>query len=70
MARVELASANYNQGFHLDNHSAGGIAIYQLPNANALDTAKAVRAEMERLAANFPAGLELRHSVRHHEVRR
>jgi HAE1 family hydrophobic/amphiphilic exporter-1 len=57
VARVELASANYNQGFHLDNHPAGGIAIYQLPNANALDTANAVRAEMGRLAANFPAGL-------------
>jgi HAE1 family hydrophobic/amphiphilic exporter-1 len=57
VARVELGSANYNQGFHLDNTAAGGIAIYQLPEANALDTAKAVREEMDRLAGRFPTGL-------------
>jgi hydrophobic/amphiphilic exporter-1 (mainly G- bacteria), HAE1 family len=57
VARVELGSASYNQGFHLDNRSAGGIAIFQLPNANALDTSKAVRSEMDRLALRFPPGL-------------
>ena len=57
VARVELGSASYNQGFHLDNRAAGGIAIFQLPNANALDTAKAVRSEMDRLALQFPPGL-------------
>jgi len=57
VARIELGSANYNQGFHLDNRAAGGIAIFQLPNANALETAGAVRAEMNRLAKSFPPGL-------------
>ena len=57
VARLELGSVNYNQGFQLDNRLAGGIAIYQLPDANALDTAEAVRAEMERLQKNFPLGL-------------
>ncbi len=52
-----IGKSNYDQGFHLDNHAAGGIAISQLPEANALDTAKAVRAEMQRLAGQFPAGL-------------
>ena len=57
VARIELGSANYNQGFHFDSMPAGGIAIYQQPDANALDTAKAVRAEMDRIAKGFPQGL-------------
>lgn len=57
VARLELGSVNYNQQFHLDNRPAGGIAIYQLPDANALKTATAVRNELERLKPAFPAGL-------------
>jgi HAE1 family hydrophobic/amphiphilic exporter-1 len=57
VARIELGSVNYNQGFHFDNKPSGGIAIYQLPDANALDTAKAVRAELDRLAPRFPKGV-------------
>jgi HAE1 family hydrophobic/amphiphilic exporter-1 len=57
VARLELGSVNYNQDFHYDNQAAGGITIYQLPDANALDTANAVRAELARLAVNFPKGM-------------
>jgi HAE1 family hydrophobic/amphiphilic exporter-1 len=57
VARIELGSANYNQGFHFDSMPAGGIAIYQQPDANALDTAKAVRTEMDQIAKGFPKGL-------------
>ena len=57
VARVELGSSNYNQAFHLDNRPAGGLAIYLLPDANALETSKAVRAEVARLAQRFPPGL-------------
>jgi HAE1 family hydrophobic/amphiphilic exporter-1 len=57
VARLELGSVNYNQDFHFDNKAAGGITIYQLPDANALNTAQAVRAELARLAPNFPAGM-------------
>ncbi len=57
VARMELGSVNYNQGFHFDNKPSGGIAIFQLPDANALDTAKAVKAELARLAPAFPKGL-------------
>jgi hydrophobic/amphiphilic exporter-1 (mainly G- bacteria), HAE1 family len=57
VARLELGSVNYNQDFHFDNKAAGGITIYQLPDANALDTAKAVRAELERMKVSFPAGV-------------
>jgi HAE1 family hydrophobic/amphiphilic exporter-1 len=57
VARLELGSVNYNQGFHFDNKPAGGIAIYQLPDANALDIAKAVKEDLGRASARFPKGL-------------
>jgi HAE1 family hydrophobic/amphiphilic exporter-1 len=41
----------------VDGKPAGGIAIYQLPGANALDTAKGVRKLLDSLAPTFPAGL-------------
>jgi hydrophobic/amphiphilic exporter-1 (mainly G- bacteria), HAE1 family len=58
IGRVELGAQTYSQFFKLDGKVAGGIAIYQLPEANALDTAKRVRATMAELAANFPKGLD------------
>jgi len=54
VARIEMGSQNYSQFFKLDANHAGGIAIYQLPSANAIDTAKAVRAEMEKISKTFP----------------
>ena len=57
IGRVELGAQTYSQFFKMDGKVAGGIAIYQLPDANALDTAKRVRATMAELAANFPKGL-------------
>jgi HAE1 family hydrophobic/amphiphilic exporter-1 len=58
VARLELGSQNYGQAFNYDGRAAGGLAIYQLPDANALDTAKAIRQEMAKLAPQFPAGLD------------
>ena len=57
VARVELGSQQYGQFFKFDGHSAGGVAIYQLPGSNSLDTAKRVRAKMAELAKSFPATL-------------
>ena len=57
IGRVELGAQTYGQFFKMDGKVAGGIAIYQLPEANALDTAKRVRAKMAELAGNFPKGL-------------
>jgi hydrophobic/amphiphilic exporter-1 (mainly G- bacteria), HAE1 family len=57
IARVELGARSYSQVFRMDGRPAGGIAIYQLPGANALDTAKRVRALLESLAPSFPEGL-------------
>ena len=54
VARIEMGSQNYNQFFKVGDQAAGGIAIYQLPGANAIAVAKAVRAEMESISKTFP----------------
>jgi HAE1 family hydrophobic/amphiphilic exporter-1 len=57
VGRVELGSIGYGQFFRYDGRPAAGIAIYQASDANALQTATAVRATMERLAKQFPDAL-------------
>src|SRR6476659_3619152 len=57
IGRVELGAQTYSQFFKMNGNVAGGIAIFQLPEANALDTAKGVRAAMAELAKDFPKGL-------------
>jgi HAE1 family hydrophobic/amphiphilic exporter-1 len=57
IARIELGSQNYGQGFTFDGKPAGGLAIFQLPDANALDTARAVREAMAEAAKTFPEGV-------------
>ena len=58
IGRVELGAQTYSQFFKMDDRVAGGIAIYQLPDANALDTAAAVRTAMAGFARDFPEGLQ------------
>lgn len=58
VARVELGSQNYNQFFQLGDKPAGGVAIYQQPEANALQVAQAVRDQMEIIARTFPSDIE------------
>ncbi len=58
VGRVELGAQTYGQFFKMNDRVAGGIAIYQLPEANALDTAQRVRAKMAELARDFPEGLD------------
>jgi len=58
VGRVELGAQTYGQFFKTNDRVAGGIAIYQLPEANALDTAKRVKAKMAEIARDFPQGLE------------
>ncbi len=57
VGRVELGANSYSQLFKVDGNPAGGIAIYQRPGANALDTAKNVKKLLQSLAPGFPAGL-------------
>jgi HAE1 family hydrophobic/amphiphilic exporter-1 len=61
VARVELGAVSYTQFSEYNGRPTGGLAIYQLPGSNALDTAKRVRAKLDELAKGFPEGL--RYSV-------
>jgi multidrug efflux pump subunit AcrB len=56
-AGVELAAKNMDIIARLDGRPTVGIAIFQLPDANALDTAVRVRQKMEELKQNFPPGV-------------
>ena len=57
IGRVELGAQTYAQTSKLNGKPNASIAIYQLPDANALDVATAVRAKMATLAKAFPEGL-------------
>ncbi len=58
IARVELGSQNYAWRGELDGKPSAVIAVYKLPDANALDVADNVRALMTQLDKVFPDGLE------------
>ena len=61
IARVELGAQSYASFGQLNGRPSANIGIYQLPGSNALDVAKAVEAEMQRLAQRFPP--DLRQSI-------
>lgn len=58
VARIELGAKDYNSGLFLDGDETVGLAIFQLPGSNALDTKKAVVEAMEKLKTHFPEGLD------------
>jgi HAE1 family hydrophobic/amphiphilic exporter-1 len=58
IARVELGSQSYSWYGELDGRPSAVIAIYKLPEANALDVASDIATTMEALAAEFPNDLE------------
>ncbi|SHH34440.1 efflux RND transporter permease subunit [Ferrimonas marina] len=57
LARIELGSQTYDAQGKLDNAPSAIMAIYQSPDANALEVSAGIHNEMERLAANFPDDL-------------
>ncbi|MDD5181023.1 MAG: efflux RND transporter permease subunit [Gallionellaceae bacterium] len=58
VARVELGAQDYSIAARLDGQPAASVAVRLLPGANALDTAKAVKAKMAELSKSFPKGVE------------
>ena len=58
VARVELGAQDYSITARIDGQPASAIAIRLSPSANALDTAKAVKARMEELSKFFPKGVD------------
>ncbi|MDP2027103.1 efflux RND transporter permease subunit [Sulfuriferula sp.] len=58
VARIAIAGQDYSRLARLDGKSIATIGVQQSITANALDTAKAVRAKMDELSKYFPAGVE------------
>ena len=58
VARVELGAESYGFTSRYNGQPASGMAVMLATGANALDTAAAVRAELEEIKPYFPAGLE------------
>jgi len=57
VARVELGAANLDRDTRLNGGPAAAIAMYQTPGANAINTVKAVRAQIVELEKSFPEDL-------------
>jgi multidrug efflux pump len=57
VGHAELGAQTYVNDSFLSGQPSVGIAIFQLPGANALKTAQSVENEMARLAKSFPPGL-------------
>jgi len=57
VGRAELGAESYNSFASYKGHVSVGYQILQIPGSNALTIAKAVKAQMARLAKNFPPGL-------------
>ena len=58
VARVELGAEDYSTVARYNGKPAAGIAIKLAAGANALDTSRAVKEELNRLSAYFPASLK------------
>ncbi len=58
VGRVTLGSKDYSIYCRKNSQPCAGVAIYQLPGANALDLANAIEEKMVELAKSFPSGLQ------------
>jgi len=58
VGRAELGAENYGTLLRFNGHDAVGLAVTQLPGANALDVDRAAKAELLRLSKNFPPGIK------------
>jgi len=59
VARVEIGNENYSTTSRLNGLPASGLAIMLAPGANALDTAKNVKARIQQLSRTFPGGIDV-----------
>ncbi|MGE3808005.1 MAG: efflux RND transporter permease subunit, partial [Gemmataceae bacterium] len=60
VAQVELAAQQYGLSSSLDGVPSVSLAIFQVPDTNALQTAEGIQAKMAELSKDFPEGLEFR----------
>ena len=57
IARVEIAGQSYGFSARLNGKQIAAVGVQLTPTANALETARLVRAKMEELSKYFPAGM-------------
>lgn len=57
IGRVEVASRTIETNNRFNQKPTVGLAIFQLPDANALETADLVKAKMDELSVDFPDGV-------------
>ncbi|MBL8447366.1 MAG: multidrug efflux RND transporter permease subunit, partial [Zoogloeaceae bacterium] len=58
VARVELGAESYDRSTAVNGVPVSGMGVYLQSGANALDTAKSVRARFEEMKTRFPEGME------------
>src|SRR5476651_507566 len=61
VSRIELGGENYNFDTKYNGQPTAGFGIQLATGANALNTAKAVRAKIDDLSKYFPAGLVVKY---------
>ncbi len=57
VARVELGAKNEDVSVNIDGKDTIFLAVFQMPDANALDTHERVLAKMHQLEPDFPKGM-------------
>ena len=58
IAQVDLGAQNYSSFGRMDGHPSVVFGVFQLPEANAIELAELVSAELENLARQFPDDVE------------
>src|SRR6266446_111347 len=58
VARVELGTQDYSMICRLNGQPAAGLAVYQLPGSNAVQTVKGVRKLMAQMKQRFPQDID------------
>jgi len=57
VAHIDLGAQSYGTGASYNGKPAGGLGVFLLPGANALEVGKAVKDKMAELAHDFPPGV-------------
>ncbi len=58
VARIELGAKDYNSRLLLNGDAAVGLAVFQMPGSNALETKQGIVDAMEKLKTHFPKGVD------------
>ncbi|MGB3809460.1 MAG: efflux RND transporter permease subunit [Parvibaculum sp.] len=58
VAKIEVGGQDYQFSARLNGKPSAAIGVQLAPKANALQTANAIRAKLDELQTNFPAGIQ------------